>query len=173
MADLSFMGVVDYNAIPERGQYTPIEAGTYPAMITGSDIKDTKSGEGKYIELEITLIGGNAAGRKLITRLNVQNPNPKAVERAYGELKEICAAIGYNSLPKATEELHNKPFDIDVVVVDSKPYNDKNTGELKPGNPQNEIKKYKKAGGVAQQTLAAGAPTPAATSGFAWNQPKA
>ena len=120
--------------VPED-EYEVIPPGNYVAMITESDMKPTKDGEGAYVELKIQLDGG----RVLFERLNIQNKNEKAVEIAYKTLAKICNACNKTSIQK-TEELHNIRFKVDVEVEKGKPYF--KDGVQKDGNDQNRIKKY-------------------------------
>jgi hypothetical protein len=69
--------------------YEPIAPGWHVADITGNDIKPTKSGNGQYLALELTI--GN---RRVWDNLNFDNPNPRASEIALSQLKRIATAIG-------------------------------------------------------------------------------
>lgn len=173
MADLGFIQQqgIDYAAVPER-TFTPLDPGEYTAMVTGSDMKPTSNNAGQFLELEITVIGGASAGRKLIERLNLINDNPKTVEIAYQSLKELSEACGLQSFPEQSELLHNKPFTVKVDIEEGKPYIDKMTGQQKPGSPQNRIKKYSKAGGAPTPAAQDQTQPMAATTAFAWNKPK-
>ena len=126
--------------VPERDDFTPLTPGQYVGMITASELKDTQKG-GQMIVLEIDIQDGEFAGRKLFERLNIKNENPKAEIIAFQTLSEVVKSVGKTTI-KDTEELHNKRFLINVVVEPAKPYKDKETGEEKPGSPQNRIKKF-------------------------------
>lgn len=126
-----------------QNEYEPIPAGTYNAMIMESEIKDSSTG-GQYVQLRIEITGPTQAGRSVFERLNIRNQNEKAVQIALQTLGSICKAVGLNSVSD-TNELHNRPFKVTLDVEQGKPYEDKITGEMKQGNPQNRIKKYEKA----------------------------
>ena len=81
-------------------------------------------------------MGNQFAGRKVWTNLNLQNPNPKAVEIAYQTLASICDAINHNGNVKDSQELHGKPLQIKVTVKDDPQY-----------GPGNEVKGYSKIDG--------------------------
>lgn len=132
--------------VPEREDFTPVPPGQYTGMITNSELKDTKKG-GQYISLEIDIMDGDYAGRKLFEKLNIKNDNPKAVDIAFRTLGEIVKAVGKTTI-KDTEELHNKRFTMDVRVDPPKPYTD-NDGNQQPGKPQNSIKKFLPVGAVS------------------------
>lgn len=114
------------NVAPSAGGYEPIPAGHYPAQITDSEVKETKAGTGSYLSLEYTLIGDSYAGRKIWLNLNLDNPNPKAVEIAEQQLAAICDSIGHNGNVQDSQELHMKPMTINVVIKRDEQYGDKN-----------------------------------------------
>ena len=127
--DLSRMNVdlSDSELIPE---------GLYNAFISGTEMKDTKAGTGKYLSLEFTLAGNPAQNnRKVWTNLNLVNPNTKAVEIAEETLGRIMAAVGLTNLTDSSQ-LMNKQMKIKVVQTQRDGY-----------DPRNEIKAFRKAEG--------------------------
>ena len=124
--DLSGFNADDFSDIES---YSILPAGTYTAAIVSSENKTTKNGNGSYLELQLEIIDGQYAGRKVWDRLNLHNPNQTAVEIAMRTLASICKAIGIKT-PRDSSELHNKPLSVKVAVRE---YN---------GNESNEIKKY-------------------------------
>lgn len=139
--------------------FDPIPAGKYIAAITGSEMKATKDGDGSYLQLEFTVVDGEMKGRKVWSRLNLNNPNKQAVEIARGELSAICRAVGVMT-PRDSVDLHNIPLEI-TVKVKKRQDNDEFT---------NEIAAYGPKGGQSTQ----GATKPAenqydATPPWKWN----
>ena len=137
---------------PEVG-FEPVPAGKYLAVITGSEMKQTKSGAGQYLELTFQVIDGPHKGRNLWARLNLDNPNDTAVRIARGELSAICRAVGVMT-PNDSTELHDLPL---VISVKLRKRDDND--EL-----ANEIKGYEK------KPTAAGQPAPAAGSAPPWRR---
>ena len=136
----------DATKIDPATDFEPIPAGRYPAIITNSEMKSTKSGTGAYLELTFQVIDGQHKNRLLWSRLNLENPNVQAVQIANAELSALCRAVGVMQ-PKDSIELHNLPL---VVTVKIKKRED--TGDL-----TNEIKGYAKKEAlnrVAQQETA-------------------
>jgi len=127
MADLSGF---DANKVEPAGSYEPIPAGTYPAVITESEMKPTKNGSGKYLQLKLQIASGKYQNRTLFDRLNLVNSNDQAVQIAKGTLSAICRAVKVLT-PKDSSELHLKKLNVRIGIR-----NDQN------GNPQNEIKGY-------------------------------
>jgi len=97
----------------ERKEFELLPPDTYTAVITDSELKDTKAGTGNYIELSFQIIDGPHTRRMLWTRFNMKNPNPKAVEIGRDQFAAVAHAVGVPNV-KATEELHNIPLKIRV-----------------------------------------------------------
>lgn len=127
----------------EVSEFMAIPAGWYAAEITDSELKDTKSGSGKYLQLTIRIIEGEHTGRLMFERLNLINPNQTAVQIAQQTLAGICKAIGIDSFEQ-TEELHGKPFKLGIKAVDDAEYGDAN-------GKKNEINGYSAIGKPGEQ----------------------
>lgn len=97
-------------------KYSPIPEGDYQAVITDSEMRTTKAGDGEYLLLTFEIIsGGQYEGRRIWVRLNVQNKNPKAEEIAKRDLASICRATNVDQM-QDTEQLHMKPMIVSVVI---------------------------------------------------------
>lgn len=142
-------------------KFEALPAGDYPAMITASEMKSTKAGDGSYLSLTFELQGGGHQGRRVWTNLNLNNPNPTTVEIAQKQLAEICHAIGKPGVGES-DELHNIPL---VIKLSCK--RDDYSGEFK-----NEVKGYKKLQATAStpafKAPTAAAPTKPAAGGLPW-----
>jgi hypothetical protein len=127
------MASINFNAneVEPSSGFTPIPAGKYLAVITDDEMKDAASGKGRYLSLTFEIIEGECTGRKLWSRLNLENANPMAVDIARKELSAICRAVKVMQLSD-TVQLHNLPL---VITVRCK--KNAETGEM-----QNEIKGY-------------------------------
>jgi hypothetical protein len=120
------------NSVEPMAEFEAIPAGKYLAVITASEMKPTKSGNGSFLELTFQVAEGQFKGRLLWARLNLDNPNPLTVKIARSELAAICRAVGVME-PKDSCELHNLPL---VVSVKQKADSD--------GEVRNEVKGYAK-----------------------------
>ena len=145
MANLNF----NANNVDPQDVFDPIPAGKYLAIITESEMKPTKSGNGSYLELKFQIIEGEYKGRLLWSRLNLNNPNQLTVQIAQGELSAICRAVGVMT-PNDSVELHNLPL---LVTVKCRKRED--TGEI-----VNEIKGYSKKEAASGQPQQAETNTP-------------
>ena len=147
------MAALNFNAenVEPQQSFDALPPGRYEAIISESEMKDTKAGTGQYLQLTFTVVGGQHEGRKLWSRLNLVNPNATAVSIAERELSAICHCVGI-LVPQDSEELHDALLVIDVIQ------------ELNPmsGQQTNRIKGY-------SQATSAPAPKakPVAPAGFA------
>lgn len=135
-----------YQADPNnvQGDYEPVPPGEYRVHVKESDMVENSRRNGHFIKLDLEILDGEYAGRTLIERLNIDNPNQQAVDIAQRSLNAICVAVGKMSIAD-TNELHNIPM-IAVVKVDpAKPYTDRD-GNQQPGSPSNSIRTYKPIG---------------------------
>ena len=128
MANLNSFNAHDVEPTIDFG---PIPAGEYLAVITDSEMKPTKKGNGHYLELTFQVIDGPHKNRLLWARLNLDNPSSQAVQIAQGELSAICRAVGVMQ-PKDSIELHDLSL---VVTVKCKRREDN-------GDITNEIRGY-------------------------------
>ena len=131
----------------DMNDFEPLPKGTYSAQIVKSEIKNTNAGTGKYIKLEIAVISGECKDRKIFANLNIENPNPQAVEIAQKELATLCRAVNVINL-RDTNQLHGIPFMISVRIIAD------NRGGDHP--PKNDITGYS-----AYSEKMAGPPAPA------------
>jgi hypothetical protein len=151
MSNLGF--TVNRADLPVDSQSSdPIPAGWYTATITEAEVKDTKSGTGRYIKLRFDVVGPSHQGRVVFTNLNIQNPNPKAQEIGHQQLGQLMAAVGIETLSD-TDQLIGATSMIKVSIRKSDEYGD-----------QNEVKGYKSPGGSQAPAPAPTASAPAASA---------
>jgi hypothetical protein len=105
MANLNF----DATTVDPMEAFEPIPADKYLACIVQSEMKSTKSGKGSYLELTFEILEGQYKGRKVWTRLNLENSSPMAVKIARAELSAICRSAKV-LMPRDSCELHNIPI---------------------------------------------------------------
>ena len=116
----------DANQVDPSVALDPLPAGKYLAVVSESELKPTKTGGGKYLQLTFQIIDGEFKGRLVWARLNLENRSEMTVKIARGELSAICRAIGVMQ-PKDSVELHNVPLEINVGL--------KKRDTNKPTNP--------------------------------------
>ena len=96
------------------GDFSPIPSGKYPAQIMKSEYKPTKARTGHFLECQAVVLDGEFRGRMLFERLNLDNPNPVAIEIANKTLNTICHACGKIGV-QDSEELHGIPMLLTVI----------------------------------------------------------
>ncbi|GAB4119049.1 MAG: hypothetical protein Kow00104_01210 [Rhodothalassiaceae bacterium] len=109
------LGNFDAREVDPIGTYEVIPPGKYLAQIVASEMRATRDGMGQYLWLELDILEGPYAGRKLFDRLNLVNTNPTTVEIAQRTLSAICHACGRMQV-RDSEELHLIPMALDVRV---------------------------------------------------------
>lgn len=171
MAQLNF----DARQVDPQQSFEPIPAGWYNMMIVESEMKPTSNGQGAYLQLTLKVVDGQYAGRQVFDRLNLQNPNPVAVEIAYRRLSAYCHATGVIQV-QDSQQLHGIPFKARVSVrTDS-------TGQYEPSNEIKAVKHINEETGTtaapaqqapAQQFPQQGFQQPQQAPQQQWQQPPA
>lgn len=160
LTDLNF----DASSVPVADAYDPLPAGWYAVIITESDMQPTKAGDGEYLRLRLDVIDGEYQGRVVFDRLNLNNPNSKAVEIAQRALSSICNAVGVMN-PQDSTELHDRPLMAKLSIRPASQAYD----------ASNDVRAYKALDGAAPAapaTAPAPASAPAAAAGGKkpWNK---
>ena len=105
----------DANQVDPGNTFEVIPEGWYKAQLDKSDLLKTKAGDGSYLALRFKILDGEHKGRMIFTNLNIDNPNPVAVEIAERNFSQLCHAVGI-LVVQDTEELHNIPLEIRVGI---------------------------------------------------------
>jgi len=98
--------------------FTPVPPNDYKVIITKSEFKKTRAGTGHYLSIQMKIIEGEYKGRILFENLNLDNPNPTAVEIANKALNTICKACNKVGV-QDSEELHGIPMIATVAVTEA------------------------------------------------------
>ena len=109
-----FAQTFDANSV-EPSNFDVYPAGKYLSQIVSSEMRPTKDGGGQYLWLELDVLEGPLAGRKLFDRLNLVNASAQTVEIAQRTLSAICHATGRMHVSDS-EELHLIPMTIQVKI---------------------------------------------------------
>ena len=102
------------NVDPAR-PFELLPPGKYVVQIVASEMRVTKDGQGQYLWLELDVLEGEHAGKKLFDRLNLINNAASTVEFAQRTLSAICRAAGRMQV-QDSEELHLVPILADVKI---------------------------------------------------------
>ena len=154
----SLNGTFDATTIEPAAAFDIVPPGNYVAQIIKSGMKDTQTG-GQMLEIELDIVDGEYANRKLWDRLNIVNANATAQEIAHRTLSAICHATGVLAVTDS-EQLHFKPMLVTVKVRPER--TDPKTG--KTYQPSNEIKGYASANGASPAPAKAAFASPTAAA---------
>ena len=105
----------DATSVEPNKPFELLPPGRYVVQIVNSEMRPTKDGMGQLLWLELDVLEGACAGRKLFDRLNLVNANPTTVEIAQRTLSAICHAVGKMQVDDS-EQLHLIPLIADVRV---------------------------------------------------------
>jgi hypothetical protein len=114
--------------------------GDYPVVIETASIKQTKAGNGHYVEVTLQVLDGPAKGRKIWDRMNIDNPSQQAVGIAKRQLAALGQSIGIPEIVD-TDQLIGK---LTYAVIKVK------------GN-NNEVRTYVNAQQAAERAAKSGA----------------
>ena len=118
--------------VPEsQRSYEPLPDGWYTAHISNAELCATKAGTGQYIKVRYDVTGPTHQGRIVFGNFNVRNPNPKAEEIGREQLRDLCLAVGINTV-KDTDQLVGSVVAIKVATRKQEGY-----------EPSNEVKGWK------------------------------
>ena len=146
MASLNF----DSTYVPPAVAPEAIPAGWYAGAMSASEMKPTTSGTGAFLECEYTIAEpAEYKGRKVYDRINLQNPNPVAVEIGQKQLSAICHATGVIQVVDSSQ-FHGRPLMIKVGIRPAGPGQDGVHREA-----MNEVKGYKAYTGPVASAAAA------------------
>jgi len=152
MAALNF----DATTITPTSNFDAIPAGTYEAVISDSESKPMKSGNGMGFNFTFEIISGENKGRKVFVWITYEHrTSPDAQRIGREQLSSICRAVGVTQLSD-TAQLHNRPLLITVAI-------DRNDAT------RNVVKKYAAKNATAPVASApAATAAPAATGAAPW-----
>jgi hypothetical protein len=114
------MAQLNYNVNQEELEqsFDLLPVGEYTAIIEDSDLRSNKNNTGKNLFLTYQVIEGQLKGRKIFENLCIENTSMLAMQIAKRTLNSIGVAVGMTQI-KDSNELHNKPFKIEVGIKGS------------------------------------------------------
>ena len=134
------LGDVDPKDGTTKGGWRALEEGDYEFMVTESDYRRTRAGDGWLLELKLQCLDERHPKARLREYLTIDHPNPDAVRINKARLAQIGIACNVRDPKRITdsEELHNRPFIASVLKV---PARDAKYGDV--DGMQNEIAEFK------------------------------
>lgn len=96
----------------ERG-IGAIPDGEYRVIITACETRATSKGDGQLLETKFDVIEGQYTKSKLVSYINIDNPNQAAVQIARAELASMCRACNMPK-PAGPHDFVNKILKVKV-----------------------------------------------------------
>jgi hypothetical protein len=130
-----------FDGVEEAG-FGLLPNGEYTVIVDSAVIKETKDGQGEFINMKLKVTEGNHSGRFLFTMFNIKNKNPEAVKIGMGSLKTFCKVSGRGDKPLT--DVNDLVGHIAVAVVKTKTddYGEKNAvSYFKARSKASEVKK--------------------------------
>jgi len=145
----------------------PVPAGWYTAKITDAKVKDTKAGNGNFLEVTFSILGPSYEGRCVWGRFNLKNPNPQAEQIGQAQFMDMARAIGLEVVDDS-DQLLGGELDIKVTVKKGdEQYSDSNDVKGFKALQGMTVITQKPAQKPAPQPVGSGAPAKAATPPWA------
>lgn len=108
------MAVLNFDATQiDTTSHDPVQPGTYEAVITESETRPCRNGQGLGINLTFEILSDPMKGRKVWNWINYLHPKPETQRIGQEELARLCKALGIARLGDTTE-MHNIPLMITV-----------------------------------------------------------
>ncbi|QJD54469.1 single-stranded DNA-binding protein [Sphingomonas phage Lucius] len=106
---------------PKFGGGGGLPVGKHPVVIYNTKLEATNSGTGGKMVLQLEVIDGPAKGAKGDENLILQHSNPTVVRISSEQLTAICHVVDLPNGFQDTQELHGKPFVVEVAPQKDKP----------------------------------------------------
>ncbi len=152
----------DATAVAPRTEFSVLPAASYRFQITACEKKTGKTSGVDYLSVELTVVDGQYANRKLWVNLNLWNPKADVKQRAEEEMSDLCHAVGILK-PTGPQDFVNRTLVGKVKVRTNKESKEQ----------ENQVTKYEADGGPGSVTQAAAAPAATATPRWAAARPAA
>lgn len=136
MSDMDLDFEFDATEIEPSAPIEVLPPGSYTVQISQAEKRPTRDGSGSYLWMEMDIIDGPYAGRKVWDRLNIWNKNETASSIAKQSLSAICRAVKEPRI-KSFVSLMHKPL---VAVLRVKPAGPDKQGVQR--DAANEVKGY-------------------------------
>lgn len=130
--------IFDPTTVDDNG-FTVLQPGAYRAVVEFAEIKPTKAGTGRYVQVNLTVTDPKAPRAKIRAYLNFENQNATAQSIGRAQLKKFLASVGITTavdLEKIAELTKGKVTTAEVDIEDGRdgPMN-KVTGFIAPTTP--------------------------------------
>lgn len=129
---------VNDDELGSSGAWSAWEQGEYRMMVIQSEVKDTKAGNGKFLNLKLVCLDGEHEGDHKFDILMLEHPSDVATRIGRARLKELALAVGHPTPDRIedSEELHGIAVNVfitkkpakDAAYADREGFENKVTG---------------------------------------------
>lgn len=109
---------INLNDLPDLdNNFELIPEGWYTAVISKAEVKDTKSGSGKYINIQFDITGPSYHGRVVFCRINFMNASNAAQRIGQAQLKKLMLSLGLTSIDDTDQFINGVEIKIKVALI--------------------------------------------------------
>lgn len=130
MSDWSF-DKIDLGTVEDGGGRATLYPGNHQVKVAKAEIKTTKAGNGKYVEVRLE----NESGQYVVDRINVKNPSQTATDIGLARLKSLLTHGGHPTPDKPGDIASLVGLELGVRVEAGESWKDEN-GNVRPGGGQ-------------------------------------
>ena len=100
-----------------RGGWSSWAQGDYRMMVIESEVKDTKVGNGKFLNVKLVCLDGEREGDHKFDILILEHPSEIATRIGRARLKELAIAVGHPTPDRIedSEELHGTAVNVYIT----------------------------------------------------------
>lgn len=110
----------------DDGDFTPLPTKPwYNCKVIAAELKESKNGKGKYVEVRLDIEGPSHAGRVVFDRIIVVHESKKAVEIGRPRFASLCQAAGFEKRPDDAKELIGNIVGVKMKTEKDKEYGDR------------------------------------------------
>lgn len=94
----------DTQSVEPQADFPIVPPGKYSCIIDKAEVKQTKKGDGHYIEIQLSIIGESPyKNRKIWDRINIDNPSSQCVEIGLRCLAALGIAAGVSKITDSAQ----------------------------------------------------------------------
>jgi hypothetical protein len=113
------MGGVAFDPSKYEDTNSLVPQGDYYVEVEKAEVRDTQSGDGRYIKVQFNILGQTQTGRKVFVNYNMANKSDMAVEIGQREFAALCKAAGVAGI-QDTDEILGKRALVKVSIRKNK-----------------------------------------------------
>lgn len=91
------MSFLDLTNVKETS-FEPVPQGTYLVIADDVELRDTKAGDGQYLNVKFKILDGEQDGRMVYHRFNIKNKNEKATNIGLSQLRSFMRLSGRSDM---------------------------------------------------------------------------